>query len=120
MTRRPKLTPAERQLAVALAEIGYQQRIIAGVIGCSPHTIVDVLAGERALDLMAKFASRTRSSPPDLAGGLDRLRNGESDVPSITCPVCDKTSYNPHDVANLYCGFCNWWTSDPMLADAKP
>jgi len=25
---------------------------------------------------------------------------------SITCGRCRKTSHNPHDVANLYCGFC--------------
>ena len=27
--------------------------------------------------------------------------------PSITCPVCGRTSYNPHDIANRYCGNCH-------------
>jgi hypothetical protein len=27
--------------------------------------------------------------------------------PSITCPVCERTSYNPHDIANRYCGNCH-------------
>lgn len=37
------------------------------------------------------------------------------DAPSITCPRCLRTSYSPGDIENLYCGFCNWWTSDPQL-----
>jgi hypothetical protein len=32
-------------------------------------------------------------------------------VPSITCPVCGMTSYNPTDVAEGYCGNCHDWTS---------
>ena len=37
--------------------------------------------------------------------------------PSITCPRCGKTSYNPNDIAQGYCGGsgCHWWTSDPVL-----
>jgi len=31
--------------------------------------------------------------------------------PSITCPVCDMTSYNPNDVREGYCGNCNDYTS---------
>lgn len=42
------------------------------------------------------------------------------DWPSITCPDCGLTSYNPHDIAQKYCGFCHWWTSDPDLAGLKP
>ena len=26
---------------------------------------------------------------------------------SITCPTCGRTSWNPHDVANGYCGACH-------------
>lgn len=33
--------------------------------------------------------------------------------PSITCPECRRTSYNPNDIKNGYCGFCHAWTSDP-------
>jgi hypothetical protein len=28
-------------------------------------------------------------------------------LPSFTCPVCDRTSYNPPDVENHYCGHCH-------------
>lgn len=34
---------------------------------------------------------------------------------SITCPRCGRTSYNINDIRALYCGFCHWWTSDPLL-----
>lgn len=29
---------------------------------------------------------------------------------SITCPRCGRTSYNPTDVAEGYCGACHAWT----------
>lgn len=35
-------------------------------------------------------------------------RRGEQ--PSITCPVCAMTSYNPHDIVAGYCGNCHAWT----------
>lgn len=25
------------------------------------------------------------------------------------------TSHHPKDLEEGYCGYCNWWTSDPML-----
>lgn len=28
------------------------------------------------------------------------------------CPKCDKTSFNPHDVDNHYCGFCHVFLDD--------
>jgi hypothetical protein len=31
-------------------------------------------------------------------------------APSITCPVCGMTSYNPNDVREGYCGNCHAWT----------
>lgn len=40
--------------------------------------------------------------------------------PSITCPRCGATSYNPGDIANTYCGRCHWWTSDPLLGPHQP
>ena len=30
--------------------------------------------------------------------------------PSFTCPRCGRTSYNPHDVRESYCGRCRDWT----------
>lgn len=40
--------------------------------------------------------------------------------PHITCPECHRTSWHPGDVADLYCGYCHWWTSDPALAPHNP
>jgi hypothetical protein len=31
-------------------------------------------------------------------------------VPSITCPVCKKTSYHPEDIKQGYCGNCHAFT----------
>lgn len=30
-----------------------------------------------------------------------------SRILSIQCPTCGRTSYNPHDVENRYCGYCH-------------
>jgi hypothetical protein len=40
---------------------------------------------------------------------------------SVTCPVCGRTSWNPGDVREGYCGNCHDWTSprpdDPGMSD---
>lgn len=36
-----------------------------------------------------------------------------SGQPSITCPKCRMTSYNPNDIEQGYCGNCHDWTSPP-------
>lgn len=38
---------------------------------------------------------------------------------SITCPECGRTSFNPNDVRERYCGNCHWWTSDPVVMAAR-
>lgn len=38
------------------------------------------------------------------------MNEDEREQPSITCPVCEKTSYHPMDIAYGYCGFCNAYT----------
>lgn len=35
-------------------------------------------------------------------------------APSITCPVCRRTSHNPNDVREGYCGACHDFTSPPQ------
>lgn len=46
-----------------------------------------------------------------------------SDQPSITCPVCDMTSYSPKNIEHGYCGYCHAYTSadtpavDPRFPD---
>lgn len=32
---------------------------------------------------------------------------------SITCPRCKRTSYNPNDIREGYCGACHAWTGEP-------
>ena len=41
----------------------------------------------------------------------DRRPKPDARPDSITCPVCLRTSYNPTDIAEGYCGNCNDWTS---------
>lgn len=36
----------------------------------------------------------------------------EAEPPSITCPECQMTSYNPNDIATGYCGKCHKFTSN--------
>lgn len=43
---------------------------------------------------------------------------GAVDQPSITCPRCLMTSHNPNDIAQGYCAYCAWWTSDEALGQA--
>lgn len=35
-----------------------------------------------------------------------------TDQPSITCPICNKTSYHPEDIRQGYCGNCHDWTGN--------
>ena len=36
--------------------------------------------------------------------------------PSITCPLCGRTSWHPHDIEQRYCGACHAFTGiDPLL-----
>jgi hypothetical protein len=39
---------------------------------------------------------------------------------TFQCPRCGRTSYNPNDAANGYCGACHWWTGDPLLGEFHP
>jgi hypothetical protein len=32
-------------------------------------------------------------------------------APSITCPVCNRTSYHPEDIRHGYCGHCHAYTT---------
>lgn len=37
---------------------------------------------------------------------------------SITCLMCGRTSLNPSDVSQLYCGFCHNFLRDPGDQDS--
>lgn len=38
---------------------------------------------------------------------------------SFTCPACGRTSRNPKDVEEGYCGHCHDWTADDKPADQE-
>jgi hypothetical protein len=40
--------------------------------------------------------------------------------PSITCPVCAMTSYNPNDIREGYCGNCHEFTGVKTLDNPGP
>lgn len=40
-------------------------------------------------------------------------------APSITCPRCRRTSWNPNDVREGYCGYCHDWTRPDPYAPRK-
>jgi hypothetical protein len=42
-----------------------------------------------------------------------RRRQERLRLPSITCPNCGRTSWNPNDVREGYCGNCHDWTGSP-------
>jgi hypothetical protein len=42
-----------------------------------------------------------------------------AEQPSITCPVCGMTSWNPTDVAQGYCGHCHDWTAAEQAAEIR-
>ena len=42
--------------------------------------------------------------------GIASLEVPRDDTPSITCPRCGRTSYNPTDIREGYCGNCHDWT----------
>jgi hypothetical protein len=43
------------------------------------------------------------------------------DAPSsITCPRCGRTSHNPNDVREGYCGACHDWTTTPLPGIDSP
>jgi hypothetical protein len=52
----------------------------------------------------------TRMSSVDAPQGVTVA--GPPEVVSITCPECGKTSYNPYDIREGYCGHCHNWTSE--------
>lgn len=56
-----------------------------------------------------------------LAGEVQRLRSNEQSEPSIKCPKCERTSFNPNDIEQGYCVNCHDWTTPArMQGDAGP
>ena len=40
------------------------------------------------------------------------IRNGWLVIKMYTCPSCGRTSYNPNDTLNRYCGYCHVFEAD--------
>lgn len=47
-------------------------------------------------------------------------REEQTPRPSISCPVCGATSYNPNDIREGYCALCKDWTSPPAPKEEAP
>jgi hypothetical protein len=43
-----------------------------------------------------------------------------TDQPSITCPKCERVSYNPGDIKNQYCGACGYHDAPPGAPPGIP
>ncbi len=43
------------------------------------------------------------------------LTDANLEIIGIRCLTCWKVSYNPNDVANLYCGFCHKFHEEPRV-----
>lgn len=43
-----------------------------------------------------------------------------TEQPSITCPQCGMTSYNPHDIRWGYCGMCHDFTGEKLAGTPNP
>jgi len=43
-----------------------------------------------------------------------------TEQPSITCPDCGMTSYNPHDIRWGYCGNCHEFTGESLAGTPNP
>ena len=57
------------------------------------------------IEAMQDFVERARKAQE----AVDQI----IEQPSITCPVCGMTSYNPNDIREGYCGNCHDWTQEP-------
>jgi hypothetical protein len=59
----------------------------------------------------AVLAARAAHPASIVVNGWRLTYMGQADVPSITCPRCGMTSYNPHDIEDGFCGNCHAWTN---------
>lgn len=84
---------------------------MAGMNAVSPKCAIDlakyVIAFEQAMSVFFPDPARTMAELASQVlineGILYWIGQGGD---SIICVTCHRISFNPHDVANLYCGFC--------------
>jgi ribosomal protein L37E len=58
-------------------------------------------------DVIVSALLRPGSKPRTVLGALAKQ---QEIAPSFTCPRCGRTSYNPNDAREGYCGACHDWT----------
>lgn len=75
-------------------------------LDCGAMLIEIAKAAERPNSIAALVLRLRRQ---DLAERGGRIIH--SSQPSITCPVCGMTSYNPNDIREGFCGNCHDWTT---------
>jgi len=88
--------------------------------GCKGHGFADDDCDDRCPDFAleqfkdlleaSSFNGGGEGAPASAHAYLDQLQAAKRAASSITCPVCDMTSYNPNDIREGYCGNCHDWT----------
>lgn len=116
--------PTEDDIAQALADVG--GTLLRSVVGdqAARPTDADYAAAEWAItngwqgEIGPGMAERLARFALDAAwaGRVNTAAGGAS----VTCPRCQATSHNPHDVQHGYCGACHDWTSIPPAPAASP
>jgi ribosomal protein L37E len=83
--------------------------VAAGTMGYEQFQAVANIA------LLDEFRRREDRAFEDIlgTGPRDRIPGRAAEAPSITCPRCGMTSYNPNDIREGYCGNCHDWTGRP-------
>lgn len=62
----------------------------------------------RANECMVGRPMRTVTGQVYTVLAIERFEVVDRDTPTCyECPFCDRISFNPHDVANRYCGACH-------------
>lgn len=67
-----------------------------------------------------KFVSEEMTAIKDAIDPEMRVKAIDGGRDSFTCFVCEKTSYNPEDVAQQYCGSCKDFTGGIVFHAKKP
>lgn len=64
-------------------------------------------ASGETLGILEQTLDATRKGQVNLVQG----ERANPQLPSIKCPRCGKTSHNPNDIREGYCGHCHDWTT---------
>ncbi|MBD2261410.1 hypothetical protein [Pseudanabaena sp. FACHB-2040] len=90
-------------MPIKLIKISYNPRL-KSVVDAAIHLLNVTLYGRCEVSIQ-HFESE-QELETFLLNGADGPEQ-EHEIPTFTCPECHRTSYNPNDVLNSYCGACN-------------